>query len=91
MAGWLVRCDYGAEGVLLIFLFYLLQHYPVGRAVALGIWCVLMGGVEVWGVCAVLPIALYSGERGKGGKAFQYFVYLFYPVHLLLLWLGTRI
>jgi len=36
-------------------------------------------------VLALLPIWLYNGEKGPGGKAYQYFCYLFYPVHILIL------
>ncbi|MBQ8814723.1 MAG: hypothetical protein IJZ85_09535 [Lachnospiraceae bacterium] len=87
LAGWLTRCDYGAEGVLLIFIFYLFSYSPTRRAVGLGVWAVMFGGLEVWGACAVLPIALYSGARGKGGRWFKWFGYAFYPLHLFLLWL----
>lgn len=87
VTGWLTNCDYGAEGVLLIFAFYLLQHEKVTRAVVLAIWCVLMGGLEIYGAFAVIPIALYNGKRGNSGKWFQYFGYAFYPAHLTLLWL----
>ena len=41
-------------------------------------------------VLALIPIWLYNGERGPGGKAMQYIGYAFYPVHMLilaLLWL----
>lgn len=87
IAGWLTQCDYGAEGVLLIFIFYLFSYSPVRRAVALGVWAVMFGGLEVWGACAVLPITLYSGKRGNSGKWFKWFGYAFYPLHLFLLWL----
>lgn len=36
-------------------------------------------------VLALLPIWLYNGEKGRGGKALQYGTYLFYPAHMLLL------
>lgn len=32
-------------------------------------------------------IWLYKGRQGKKTKAFQYFCYAFYPVHMLVLWL----
>lgn len=39
---------------------------------------------------AMLSLAfiwLYRGRQGKKSKAFQYFCYAFYPVHMLILWL----
>ena len=37
---------------------------------------------------ALLPIWLYRGRQGVRKKAFQYFCYAFYPVHMLLLFLA---
>ena len=91
LTGWLTNCDYGAEGVLLIFIFYLLQHEKIARVVALAVWCLMMGGLEVWGVLAVLPIALYNGQKGSGGRGFRWFGYAFYPVHLFGLWALNRL
>ncbi len=91
LTGWLTNCDYGAEGVLLIFIFYLLQHQPVIRAVCVAVWCVMMGGLEVWGVLALLPIMLYNGQKGGGRKGFKWFGYAFYPAHLFLLWMLNRV
>ena len=34
---------------------------------------------------SLLPIWLYRGRQGLHSKAFQYFCYAFYPVHMLLL------
>lgn len=89
--GMLTKCDYGAEGVLLIFLFYLLQHQPVVRAVCVAVWCVMMGGLEVWGVLALLPIMLYNGQKGRGKSGFKWFGYAFYPAHLAFLWGINRV
>ncbi len=38
---------------------------------------------------ALIPIWLYNGTRGRGGKVMQYFVYVFYPLHLLVLYFLT--
>ena len=34
---------------------------------------------------ALIPIWLYDGRKGRGGKLMQYGAYLYYPLHLLLL------
>ena len=36
-------------------------------------------------VLALIPIWLYNGQQGYHSKKLQYFYYLFYPLHLLLL------
>ena len=38
-------------------------------------------------VFALIPIWLYGGRKGRGGKAAQYGFYAFYPAHMLLLYL----
>ena len=40
---------------------------------------------QSFAMMALVPIWLYSGRRGYHSKAFQYFCYWFYPVHLLVL------
>lgn len=41
-------------------------------------------------VLALIPIRLYNGKQGHRSKAFQYFCYAFYPVHMLILGLIVR-
>lgn len=36
-------------------------------------------------VLSLIPIWLYRGRKGHHSKAFQYFCYAFYPVHMLVL------
>jgi len=43
--------------------------------------------LQTLALLALIPIWLYDGRKGRGGKAFQYAAYVFYPAHLLLLWL----
>lgn len=40
-----------------------------------------------YALLGLIPIWLYNGKKGKGGKIFQWSCYLFYPVHMLLLYL----
>ena len=40
---------------------------------------------------ALIPIWLYRGRQGLHSKAFQYFCYFFYPVHMLLLFFCAKL
>lgn len=46
--------------------------------------------VQGFAVLALIPIWLYNGEKGRGGKAAQYAAYAFYPLHLLAIALYAR-
>ena len=37
------------------------------------------------GIFAVIPILLYNGRKGRGGRAMQIIGYAFYPAHMLIL------
>ncbi len=41
--------------------------------------------VQVFSLFSVIPIWLYNGKKGRGGKIVQYGSYGFYPVHIALL------
>ena len=57
-----------------------------GMSYVLTLW-----GREIWipqqafALLALIPIWLYNGQRGPGGKKWQYFGYAFYPAHILIL------
>lgn len=83
MLGYLLRTDYGAEGVCLILLFWLSRRrvdtwYPAPAAMLF-----LMGGVEAFGIFSLPLLRLYNGQ--KGFIRHKYLFYLAYPVHILIL------
>ncbi len=87
-AAWALHTDYGALGVLLILVMYVLREREAERALAvtavLGLM-VLLGRslwIELFGALALLPLHFYNGERGRQPK---FLFYAFYPAHLLLL------
>ena len=86
-AGLWGRMDYGAVGVGIILMMYVLRERAVLRAAA-GV-C-LLPNTWIAGL-AFVPIALYNGKRGFiRGKAMQIAFYAIYPVHLLILYFLRR-
>lgn len=97
----LIHVDYGAYGVIVIFLFYIFNtkfnnrlfmclsfsiitlfkylpniiNYPSSSIIYLN--CILFTCISL------IPICLYNGQQGPKIK---YLFYVFYPVHLLILW-----
>ena len=87
-AAFLLQTDYRGGGVLLIVLFYLFrgQFWALWTMIP-PVLLIFYNPYELWGACALLLVALYNGEPGPrpGGKAGQWFFYLYYPLHLGLL------
>lgn len=85
----LLRTDYGGMGVLTIAAMYCFRRNKVLSMTAgcggLNLMCFFqLNPSEIPAFFALIPVALYNGERGLKMK---YFFYAFYPAHLLLLWL----
>lgn len=84
LAAGALRTDYKMYGVLLIVLFYLGRYAGISRLLI----CVagyLLFLWEPYCIGGFLLILFYNGARKKRGRGFQYFFYLFYPLHLLIL------
>lgn len=83
----LLRADYTFFAVIAVFLFYALrQKHPLLRS---GVGVAFLALTRTLGYyCATgfsfISLALYNGKKGRGLK---WLFYLFYPGHLLLLWL----
>ena len=73
-----------ASGVLLIAIFWFTREHKWYQAFLGGGWNFLFGiPIQYAGIFAILPIALYNGKKGRSTG---YFFYLYYPVHLLILY-----
>jgi hypothetical protein len=92
LAFYLIRKNWWNRGqwlnrLMQIFAMYWINVEMMGGLVyefeALGrIWVIHQQG---FAVLALIPIWLYKGKKGHSSKAFQYFCYGFYPVHMLIL------
>ncbi len=85
---WALKTDYDAYGVFLIVLLYLIRRLPkVPRTIvgALGMTYEITIAFEyLTEVLAIIPIALYNGEKGRRWN--KYLFYAFYPAHILVLY-----
>jgi len=75
--------DYGLLGVLLPVAVYLGKTPRQKLALAAMVLALLaldFGGNQWYGLAALLPLALYSGQRGKW--KLKWLFYLYYPLHL---------
>ena len=98
-AGVLLLPDYGLLGVLTVASFFLFRENKPAQFLALAAIHIfgyesgsipLLGGafwfpLQGFAVLALIPIWLYNGKKGPGGKGFQYAAYGFYPLHMLIL------
>lgn len=83
--------DYGMAGIIFILCFYFFYQRKVMKQLAFAganFWCYQGMEVQYYAALAVIPMLLYNGERGPKMK---YFFYLFYPVHLLILYLIIKL
>lgn len=83
----LLRTDYNLFAVLLVFVFYVFRHEPQWKRDLYALIYQLLlrnKGLFAWGALSFIPLLLYNGRRGRGLK---WLFYVFYPGHLLLLYL----
>ena len=86
-----LNTDYGALGVVMIAVFVIARELP-NPTLTGGLGMALVNLSHTWylqpcAIAAMLPISLYSGKKATRSKTLQLVFYLFYPVHLLILWL----
>lgn len=99
-AEWL-HSDYGGWGIAMIAIFALIRDLPFAwlpQLSAMAIICYCMDSliipvgtaripIEMFALLAMLPISLYRGRKLTDRRWVQWCFYLFYPVHLTVLYL----
>ena len=93
------NCDYGGWGIAMIAVFGLFDRLSL-QVLGLLLVNLLMNSVAVpvfgvrvpiqlFALLGMVFIALYSGKKLTRSRVLQWAFYLFYPVHLLILWIIT--
>ena len=86
LAKW-AGCDYSYGGVLCILIMFLFYRVRDFSLLAAWLWLTYYNHAEMLAFTGFYLIRCYNGKRGKQNK---YFFYIFYPGHLLLLYLMRR-
>lgn len=82
--------NYGATGIMAIILCYIMMRSGIDNTfayIAVVLLLVTFEKIEIWGLLGLPAIIFYSGELGKKSKPLQLAFYLFYPVHLTVLYI----
>lgn len=86
LLGIVIPIDYGIGGVILCIVFYfcLSSKSLTLLSSAFALCCMVILEKAAWKIpslCALVPIWLYNGKKGKNIK---YFFYIFYPLHMII-------
>lgn len=79
----LLHFDYGAFGIIAIYLCYVFREFPLVAGITESIVLASMGSGELAVIFSPLILMFYNGKRG--GLNLKYPFYIFYPAHILIL------
>lgn len=97
LAAEFLHTDYGGLGVVLAAVFIIGRELPqslviqTAGVVLVNLAYLPTSTIQPLAAVAMVPIGLYSGKKQSQSKLLQWAFYLFYPVHLLVLWLISLI
>lgn len=85
----MIGSDYGYKGILLILIYHLAKNCQAVKLILGTSWNFLWNAsIQGYGALASIPIMMYNGKKGRNMK---YLFYVFYPVHLLILFFVSYI
>lgn len=90
-AAWLLRLDYDFCAIALIAIFYKFHWYNLYVSSFLSCTLLTIAYGTPGAYLALIPILLYNGLPGTKSYAKKYLFYVFYPVHLVILHIFSKI
>ncbi len=96
----LLNFDYGLFGIAIIFIFYLFRDDKIAMIISFITMCVIKFGISfiksynylhlLLCLFTIFPIVFINLYNKKQGYKIKYLLYLFYPTHLLILYLLAK-
>lgn len=93
----LLKCDYGWFGVTIIFLFYIFKDKKLFMNLSIIIATLIKYTISYikfsgtyniyFAIATCLSLLFINLYNGKKGKNIKYLLYIFYPLHLMILYL----
>lgn len=83
IASVVLRTDYSYIGILYIAMLF---FFRTNKTLQILFGCIVFLSTNIASLLAFVPIAMYNGHIIRS-KKFKYFFYIFYPAHLLVLYL----
>lgn len=86
LLAYFLRTDYSYFGIIVIYGFFIFRYNRVLSCFfQIYMNVIIMGGVQSFAVLALPIIGLYNGN--PGAKKYKWLFYVYYPAHLLVLYL----
>lgn len=79
--------DYGMYGIIVIYIFYVFRQHKLIKSVLLALLFAAMPAQQIAAAAALVPLWFYNGKKGRFARWIKWGFYLFYPAHLLILYI----
>ena len=80
-----LKTDYSAVGVVAIAVMYMWKERRTAGSFFMCVMLLMSSPLEFAAFPAIVPISMYNGQKGISCK---WLFYVFYPTHLLILWVA---
>lgn len=98
----IIHTDYGFFGVSIILLFFIFKGNPVLRNIAFIVATIIKYSINILmygnafvylllAICTISSIVVIDAYNGTQGRKIRYLLYVFYPLHLFVIYLLWRL